>query len=296
MHLTDLAIKNLPIPEKGQKDYRDDVLKGFTVRVSQGGSRVFYLVHGRARRRTKIGAYPIISLAQARQKAKEILAERTLGKDKPKTIVFSDALVEFLDSYTGRKPRTISDTTSILKRHFLPPLRHERIAEITPDQIARIITRLQNRPTTARHALANIKMFFSWCEAQGYVLISPCVKLQAPPKPASRDRVLTDDELSKVLKTAQDTPFPFGPIVLLLILTGQRRSEIGSLQWDHIAGDTITLPPELTKNKHTHTFPIGTWAQEVIATVPHRNTNPYLFPSWSKRATGKYTDLDPLLK
>ena len=296
MRLTDSAVKNLPLPEQGQKDYRDDTLKGFSVRISQGGSRVFYLMHGRARSRTKIGAYPVISLAQARQKAKEILAERTLGNDTLKAVTFTDALAQFLDNYTGRKPRTIKDTTAILNRHFLAPLRHERVGDITPDQIARVIDRLRSKPTTARHALSAIKMFFSWCESRGYAHNNPCGKLQAPQKPRSRERVLIDDELKQVLATAQNTPFPFGSIVLLLLLTGQRRSEIGSLQWDFISGDTITLPPDLTKNNRTHTFPIGKWARDVIEAVPHRNNNPYLFPSWSKRATGKYTDLDPLIK
>ena len=78
MRLTDKSISSLPLPEKGQKDYRDDTLKGFHVRVSQGGSRTFYLMHSKARSRTKIGVYPIISLRQARQKARELLAEQTL--------------------------------------------------------------------------------------------------------------------------------------------------------------------------------------------------------------------------
>lgn len=282
MHLTDLAVKNLPVPKRGQKDYRDDALRGFSIRVSQGGTRTFYIMHGRSRTRTKIGVYPIITLGQARQRAKELLAEKTLGKDRPKTITFADALTQFLDSYTGRKPRTIKDTRTTLNRHFLS-LRHERLNDITTHQIARIIDRLRSKPTTARHALAAIKMFFSWCVDRDYLPKSPCEALQAPQKPKSRERVLDPQELSTFLSTAQATPYPFGPILLLLILTGQRRSEIGSLKWDYISGDTITLPSELTKNNRPHTFPIGEWAQEVISTIPKRNITSYLFPPWGDR-------------
>jgi len=133
MHLTEIVVRNLPVPDKGQKDYRDDTLLGFHVRVSQGGSRIFYLSHGKARTRTRIGAYPIISLSQARHKARELLAEQTLGRNRPKSITFTDAVTQFLENYTGRKPRTIYDTTQILKRYFLPALRHERLDDITND-------------------------------------------------------------------------------------------------------------------------------------------------------------------
>ncbi len=280
MHLTEIVVRNLPVPDKGQKDYRDDTLLGFHVRVSQGGSRVFYLMHGKARTRTRIGAYPIISLSQARHKARELLAEQTLGKNRPKSITFTDAVTQFLENYTGRKPRTIYDTTQILKRYFLPALRHERLDDITTEQVARIIDRLRDKPTSARHALATIKMFFSWCMSREYVLNSPCDRIHAPQKPLPRHRVLDDEELGNVLATAQNMPNPFGSIVLLLALTGQRRGEIGSLKWDYISGDTITLPAEVTKNNRPHTFPIGTWAQEIIGSVPHRNTTNYLFPPW----------------
>ena len=282
MKLTDLAVKRLPVPEKGQKDYRDDLIKGFSVRVSQGGSRTFYVMHGRSRTRIKIGVYPIISLSQARKRAKEILAEKTLGRNRPKDIAFNDALTQFLDNYTARKPRTIKDTTAILNRHFLS-LRQERVGDITTEQVARIIDRLRNKPTTARHALAAIKMFFSWAVGRHYLLKSPCETLKAPQKPFPRERVLGPHELTTFLSTAQATPYPFGPILLLLILTGQRRSEIGALKWEYISGDTITLPSEITKNNQIHTFPIGAWTQEVITTIPRRNVTSYLFPPWGDR-------------
>ena len=280
MRLTDVSLRNLPIPDKGQKDYRDDTVPNLYVRVSQGGSRTFYILHGRSHRRTRIEAYPIITLSQARKKAREMLAEKTLGKNRPKSITFDNAVAQFLDNYTGRKPRTIYDTTQLLNRYFLPALRHERLDTITTDQIARTIDRLRDKPTSARHALATIKMFFSWCVSRDYVQISPCKRLQAPPKPLPRDRVLDDKELGEVLTTAQNTPSPFGSIILLLALTGQRRGEIGSLKWNYIEGDQITLPAEIVKNNRPHTFPIGTWAQEIISFVPHRNTTDYLFPPW----------------
>lgn len=62
MHLTDIVIRALKPPAKGQKDYVDDSLKGFSVRVSQGGTKVFTLVHGSPRKRVNLGRSPETSL------------------------------------------------------------------------------------------------------------------------------------------------------------------------------------------------------------------------------------------
>src|SRR5216684_2117629 len=96
MRLTDRTIAALPSPEHGQKLYSDDAIPGFGVRV--GKSRTFVLTLGTERRRITIGRYPIISLAQARQKAKTILAQRQLGLDKPLSPRFEAVQEEFLAS------------------------------------------------------------------------------------------------------------------------------------------------------------------------------------------------------
>ena len=83
MSLTDISLRSLKAPEKGQKLYRDSTLAGFGCRVSQGGTKTFVLVHGVDRRFITIGRYPIISLSDARTEAKQLLAEFTLGRVDP---------------------------------------------------------------------------------------------------------------------------------------------------------------------------------------------------------------------
>jgi hypothetical protein len=89
-NLTDLTIRSISPPLKGQQDYFDDALPGFGIRISQGGTRSFFLFTGKKknRERKSIGRWGIITLAQARAEAKRILAERTLGHHKPKTMTF----------------------------------------------------------------------------------------------------------------------------------------------------------------------------------------------------------------
>jgi Arm DNA-binding domain len=75
MRLTDMTVRTVPAPEQGQKTYFCDQVPGFGLRVSKSGTRSFVVIHGRSRQRTTIGKYGVIGLADARKRAREILAE-----------------------------------------------------------------------------------------------------------------------------------------------------------------------------------------------------------------------------
>lgn len=98
--------------------------------------------------------------------------------------------------------------------------------------------------------------------------------------------MLNDDELKIVYRKALETPYPFGPIVQLLILTGQRRGEIAALRWDwlDVEGRTITLPVSVTKNKRSHTFPYGDSVQQLLDGVPRLAE--LLFPAAREHVRG----------
>ena len=83
---------------------------------------------------------------------------------------------------------------------------------------------------------------------------------------------------SKVRQCATAYPFPFGAVVRLLILTGQRRGEIGLLRWHWIDEQkrVITLPAEFTKNRRSHTLPYGQMVADILAELPR--TSSYVFP------------------
>jgi hypothetical protein len=113
VRLEDVSLRSLPIPAKGQSDFWCDRLPGFGVRVSQGGTKTFVLNLHKVRR--TIGRYPIISLSEARTEAKRMLAEKTLGKIRPQSISYPDAVEVFLEEKRARrKARTVAD----LERHL----------------------------------------------------------------------------------------------------------------------------------------------------------------------------------
>ena len=280
LHLTDMAIKRLQPPARGAVTYWDDA-SPIGIRLSQGGTRTFIVLLGSGQRR-KIGRYPVLKLAEAREQAKRVLAERTLGQDRPRTITFSEALELFLETHCrlNNKPSTAGETERLLRKHF-KGLRQRQLADVRPQDISGIMDRLLATPGTANGAFKAVRAFFKWAVRRHYIAHSPCEGMQLPSKPNTKDRVLDDTELAAVWWAAGQHSYPYGSIVRLLILTGQRRGEIAALQWDWIDDDGITLPAHITKNGRQHRFPIGDMARKLINGLPKLHEQ-LLFPARGK--------------
>jgi integrase len=107
----------------------------------------------------------------------------------------------------------------------------------------------------AIHALAYIKTFFNWCVPR-YLKHSPCTGLRPSTRHTPRERLLTNDELAAIWRTA-DTMGDYGRHVQLLITTGQRCNQILSLNDDWISDNSITFPAPSMKNNRTHIIPLG---------------------------------------
>lgn len=285
--LTEITLRSLKPPLHGQRTVIDDAVPGFGVRVSQGGTKTFTLVYGPSRQRLTIGRYPIISLSAARQRARELLAEHTLGRTRPPSIAYSEALSLFLAAWEKRvRPVTYKGYVRFLKKHF--PFENRRLSDIKTQDITRRLDKLHDTPDEQNHVLAVIKLFFRWALRRRYIEYSPCDAL-TPIKRLPRERVLTDEELRSVFGAALDGVDNFSQIVALLILFGQRRTETSSLRWEWIdeKNRTITLPASITKNKRSHTFPYGDMAAAIFEKVPRQGE--YLFPASRDHVRGKPT-------
>ena len=106
--ITEITLRALKAPDKGQHFYADGSVPGFGIRVSQGGTKTFVLLHGEPRRRLTIGRFPTISLSDARKIAKERLAENTLNRFRAKPITFDEAKKNYLEqSARKNRPRTV---------------------------------------------------------------------------------------------------------------------------------------------------------------------------------------------
>lgn len=288
MRLTDLSIRKLKLPEQGQKTHFDDGLSGFGVRVSQGGSKSFVVMFGKRRQLKTIGRYPDMKLVDARREAKRVQSDLTLVNTGPsrQRVSFANARGKFLmDCESRNKPRTVQDYRRLLTRHFNY---RKNVDELTRQDIMSVIRNLSATPSESQHAYVAIRTMMNWCVRHGFIDASPAPSISHKSEP--RNRILSDDELSTVYQRAAEFGYPYGTIVQLLILTGQRRGEIAGLRRSWIEDDTIVFPQGFTKNKREHRIPIGERAKSILQNLseetdlvfPSRISDENPFNGWGK--------------
>jgi integrase len=276
-----MTLRTATPPASGTVTLWDGALKHLGVRVSQGGAKSFIVLLGSGRRQA-IGRYPTITLGQAREKAKVILAERALGKHRPSTITWKKALAEYLEAVKVKnRPHTYNLYARTLKNCF--PFGDTKLADITKGDISKKLAKLKDTPSQQKHAAVYLKIFFNWCIAEEYLETNPLQSYKQG-KGNRRKRILTDDELQAVWNASFQVEGLFGIIVRLIILTGQRRGEIAALLRTYYSHNqqTVTLPGSLTKNHLEHTFPVGSIASDIIMGQigsPTRRGSDFLFPA-----------------
>ena len=304
--LTDVRLRSLKPEPNRRVEIWDAQLPGFGLRVSPTGTKSFillYRIHGRPRRMT-LGRYPQLSLADARVQAREALNIVDSGADpqadlrakvEPGELAPSKAegrarhridsvVAEFVQRHCLRHNRasTAHETERVLRAHLVSVWPTRDIREIGKSDILRLLDDLVDagKPSAANHAFAAIRKFFNWCVERGLLDISPCLGIKMPTRATPRSRVLEDGELARVWNGSDPADHPFGTIVRLLILTGQRRSEVGAMRWADLDLENAlwNMPPEMNKSDRAHSVPLTQSAIAFITATP-RLSETYLFPS-----------------
>ena len=276
MKFTDLSIRTL-----APGVYYDEKTPAFGLRVGKY-KKTWIVVKGRGRVKKSLGHYPALSLQDARKRALVALGSPL---DPVAVPSFPDVLEAFLAQGKWRFHS---------KRVLVSSLKHfswkRTLDKITHEDVFQALDAIKS-PSARSHALKDIRSFFNWCIPR-YLKTSPAQGIKMPTQP-TRSRVLTNDELYRVWQACDGT---FGIIVKLLILTGQRKSEIGTLTWKQIQDDRILIPAEVTKNGRPHELPLGKLAKSIINSVIAVAGATYLFHGSDGRYNGYAFHLKQLQK
>jgi integrase len=272
----------------GQQDqiYWDSEQPGLHLKVTPAGKRVFFLYYrvlgaSKQQRRYKIGDYGALTLHQARERAKSLLgmiadgkdpaADRKQARQRLDSELVSDLVAEFLSKHVAQN-RSATETERIFNKDILPRLGSRSIHSLKKHDIIALLEAIADRgsPIMANRTLAALRKFLNWCVARGIIDKSPADGAEAPGRETKRDRMLTDDELRRVLVAARQIGFPYGSIVELLAITGQRREEVGSLSWSEIdlPAQTWTIPAARSKNNKPHLVHLSDPARRLLKQVP----------------------------
>lgn len=252
---------------KRRSTYWDHKQPGFGLRVTEGGHKswvVVYRYNGRLRWLT-LGTYPPLSLADAREQARKSLADIQKGTDvaevkqeERRGDTFRELTEQYIAEYAKikNKPGTLREKERVIKVDLLPSWGHRKAADITRREVIALLDEVAARGARihANRVLALVSSIFNWAVAKEIVPATPAVRLVKPGHEQSRDRVLEDEEVRKVWRSLESEPPVFANIFRLLLLTGQRRSEVREMPWSELDLNSgwWTIPGERTKNKLTH--------------------------------------------
>jgi integrase len=241
-----------------------------------------YRVAGKTRRST-IGAAAKLSLTQAREAARKVLAQATLGADPQSERVArrlraAKTMSVVVNAYLASRavvlrPSSLRVAKLYLAGPYFRSLQAVGIADITQADIAACLTTIAREHSiqTAAAARRWLSTLFSWAIEEGWVTANPVAGTRKPVKYTMRERVLNGQELAAVLR-ASDQAGEFGTVVKLLVLLGARRQEVGSMRWSELdlAAGSWTLPSERAKNKRSHTVVLPKTALEILRALPRK--------------------------
>jgi integrase len=317
MKITKSLVDKIVAPTIGQAFYRDDLLRGFAVRVTASLVKSFVVenrIEGKVKRIT-IGRYPDLTVEQARQQAQKLLGKIASGINpiaegkahKQRALTLQQAFDDYLKARKSMKPTTIKDYQYAFNQ-VCPDWLNKPLLSITKDMIAKRHAKHGEEHSEARANLAMriLRAIFNFAmgeyeDAQGRALIleNPIKRLshtRAWYRVERRQSVIKQHELAQWYEGLQKLTHRYDDnqaemmkdYFLLVLFTGLRREEAAKLSWENIDLKSKTLIIKDTKNHQQHVLPLSDFLYDLLNRRKETMINEYVFSSNSK--TGYIND------
>jgi len=283
--LTDKKIK--AEIKKGANQINDGSISGLALyKIKSGYVWRLRYTYGKKRSYYVIGEYPIISLKEAREMAREakLLLEKgidpNLHKKKQQEELIRQQnkkhVIDLINEYLEVKKHNISEArfkknyVGTFKNYVIPYIGKKFIDEISKDEILALVkkvpkiklkkaTRVGNKTYKAKEVLNIIKDMFEFAVDNGYLEYNPAysIKLERilPKHQEQHMEAITDEsELRKLYKTILEIDNPVtSKILQFQALTLLRNGNMRNLKWEYIDWDKkiIIFPKENMKAAHS---------------------------------------------
>jgi len=275
-------------------DYFDSTQRGFLLEVRCSGGKTYYQRYTDERgreRQYKIGPADVVTLDQARRKAKQIVAEALLGADPQQkrrelraVPLLRDFVAERYLPYVQTYKNSWSTDETVLRIHVLPKLGALALDEIKTDAITDLINRMREEgyaPGTMNRVIVILRYIYNlarkWKVPGG--LENPAAGLSAGPD-VQRNRFLSEEEAEALMRAIHvDENRTAARCIMLLLLTGARRNEITFAKWDYIDWKNKTLLVPKSKSGRARVVALNQSAIALLTSTPRVEGNPYIFPS-----------------
>lgn len=326
MGLTDRQIRTATVRKgQNQRDLRDEQIRGLFLRVYTSGVKTWFLSYRRKpnnrRRIFKLGEYPGVSLAQARELAEieqgkvaageDPQAEREAARERSGAETVAALASRYLESYAKVHKREKGYTMDRwqLETYVIPRWGERPIDEITKQDVRDLIQALadgklarKGKPTKVapRNLRAVMSKMFDWAADQGLLPGNPAAGVKLPTrvrehqKKGGRDRVLSDEEIGVLwgeldrleeVAVARKHPPVSAAAFRLILLTAQRPGEVFSMRWSDIEDSAWwVIPAEVAKNGEANRVPLSPKVRKILDELrPKTGKGTWVLPSPFKR-------------
>jgi integrase len=269
------------IKPTGQRvEYFDAAVPGLALRVTPTGAKSWTVLYRhRARlRRITLGSVAIITLADARERARALLQDAREGTD-PATEKQESRRAQTIDDLAKRyivewaKPRKRSwkADDNLLRRKVLPTWRHRAIVDITRQDVRGLVRQVADAgaPIVANRVASLLSKMFAFALDCDLVSVSPAVRIQRPGQEKARDRVLTEHELRALWSSFDALEPSMAAFYKLRLLTAQRGGEVAAMRVQDVDIETgwWTIPSGVSKNKLAHRVPLNATAVALLKSL-----------------------------
>ncbi len=277
---------------------------GLYLVIQPSGARswaVRYRFNGKSKKLT-VGPAARVSLAEARQNAREALEAVDRGEDPAaakQTRRGADTVAALVDHFMvrhGSKNRSAGETRRIFERDVLPVWGARKAEDIARRDVIHLLDGIVDRaPFMANRVLAAIRKLFNWAVSRDLLPASPCAGVKAPTPERSRDRILSDDEVKLFWRAAGDAGLPFGPLFRVLLLTGARLGEVGGMMRPEVDGTVWTLAAARTKTGQPHRVHLTDAALLELAKLPRIKGANFIFTTTGQTPVSGWSRAKALL-
>jgi integrase len=276
--LTDAYVRTVSAPATGRIEVRDSKTPGFALRVTEKGSKswvLIYYLNGRKARLT-LGAYPEMSLADARKWARKHRNEIENGKD-PAAVkrsaraaqTVSEAAEVYIERWAKPNKRTWTGDQWMLNKHVLPYWRDRKLREIQRADVIDLLERIaKTAPIVANRVRALLSKLFRFAISRALCEVNPVRDTVRPAKENPREFSLTPAQIRTVWDAVNELQNDrVRDFYKISFLTCGRRGEVLGMRWDEIdLGAALwSVPVDRTKNGRAWRVPLPVTAVAVLS-------------------------------
>lgn len=289
--LTAKTIQHTKPPRSGYIEIFDSALPGMCLRVSAAGTKSFILsarVTGKQTRITlgRANGPNAIGLAQARRLACEAKDRAAVGQSlspalTPTRMVAGGGMSfgEITREYIRRECPKLArgkEVESLVRVRLLKPWGDIPLAALRKRHARELTDALAERHPAAAYKLHECyKRVLNWAlehydDDEIGIEVSPFANLKPPVSKTPRGRALHDFEIKTLWSAWDDVGYPFGDLQKLLLLTGQRRSEVAEMAWQEVDLNAAKwiIPAGRNKSSREHLVPLSNEVIAILLALP----------------------------